>query len=515
MRPRADLAVASVFGAAAFLAVAAGVRPHGPGLTADSAVYLSVAESLREGRGFVFFTGAPYVTGPPLYPFLLAATPGALSGLRLGAGLLGAAAFAAFVLLAARNWAATGLPARLRLFGLAALCAAAPLVAVFQHVWSEVPFLVLSAAFLLAASRFAETGSSRALAGMTAASLLACLTRYIGVAFVAAGVSVILLRRDDRPARRLGRAFALGAASCAPLALWLARNAAVSESPAGERAASIFTAGERVSQILDTLAVWAGARHLPPPARLGILAVIAAGMVLGLGRRPEIAPAARASAVFAGAYAAALLTASSVGFDRLDDRLLSPLYLPLTTLALHALEGWLGVAALGGGAPGAVSASRLARAALAAAAALWVLGSAARTYRFERTARADGPGGFASPAWRSSELAARIRELPADAVLVSNEPAVAYLLAGRPAHQSPRRTLYHTTTPAEGDLPALDALVRANGRVFLAWFDRIDAQHLWSVEDLRARYEVTTLTRIGDGRFSTLELPRAAAPPPR
>ena len=67
-------------------AVAAVGSTSGIGISPDSARYLSVASSLREGRGFAIWTGAPVTLWPPLYPVLISAL--GLLGVE-GARLLG------------------------------------------------------------------------------------------------------------------------------------------------------------------------------------------------------------------------------------------------------------------------------------------------------------------------------------------------------------------------------------------------------------------------------------------
>jgi 4-amino-4-deoxy-L-arabinose transferase-like glycosyltransferase len=48
--------------------------PFGAGIGADGLDYLSTAENLSQGRGFVDFAGQPYQLWPPLYPLILAAS---------------------------------------------------------------------------------------------------------------------------------------------------------------------------------------------------------------------------------------------------------------------------------------------------------------------------------------------------------------------------------------------------------------------------------------------------------
>src|SRR5512140_2979032 len=45
---------------------------YGAGVSSDAVRAMSTAQGLLAGRGFVDFTGTPYVLWPPLYPLLLA-----------------------------------------------------------------------------------------------------------------------------------------------------------------------------------------------------------------------------------------------------------------------------------------------------------------------------------------------------------------------------------------------------------------------------------------------------------
>ena len=188
-----------------------------------------------------------------------------------------------------------------------------------------------------------------------------------------------------------------------------------------------------------------------------------------------MANAARTPSIFLATYIAALLAASAAtGFDRIDDRLLAPIYVPLLTVVLMATERVVSLArrgsAAGAGGRSARGGDRrgpsLARALIFAAAAIWLSGSAIRTAKMLDEAWVDGPGGFNVAAWRGSDLAARLRNVSPEGVLLCNEPAAAFILAGKEALQSPRRTLYHSSERAGDDLRRLDVLTARTGRFF-------------------------------------------------
>ena len=78
-------------------AVLASTSVYGAGAGSDESMFLSMAESLAEGRGFVDFYGATPPYWPPLFPALLAL--GSLAGIEplAGARFVNAAAFGAVV----------------------------------------------------------------------------------------------------------------------------------------------------------------------------------------------------------------------------------------------------------------------------------------------------------------------------------------------------------------------------------------------------------------------------------
>ena len=60
-------------GIAAAAAVLLVTGPHGPGLTSDSAAYVSAAEHLADGEGLAAYGGEAFVLWPTGFPLLLAA----------------------------------------------------------------------------------------------------------------------------------------------------------------------------------------------------------------------------------------------------------------------------------------------------------------------------------------------------------------------------------------------------------------------------------------------------------
>ncbi|MFZ5478584.1 MAG: hypothetical protein ACOZNI_17570, partial [Myxococcota bacterium] len=158
---------------AALLFVATG--PWGPGLTQDSATYLSTATHLSEGAGFVRFDGRAYVLWPPLYPVLISlGVHAGLSAARAAVVVNGLALWAAAVAVARVVRRDARAPIAALLAGLAVVLVPGQ-VTVAGSVWSETTFAAFVALAFVAVGR----GGGLAVGVFVG---LAALTRHVGIA---------------------------------------------------------------------------------------------------------------------------------------------------------------------------------------------------------------------------------------------------------------------------------------------------------------------------------------------
>jgi hypothetical protein len=229
--------------------------------------YLRLAQTLAEGRGFVW-DGRPTAYRPPLYPLVLAPLVAAFggSGPRLGwaIAVLHAALGAATVGLTARAAQRWGL-APGRVLGAALVVALDPvLVAQSRMVMTETLTAVLLAAGLVALALpglpgAALGGLALGLSGLCRPSTLPGAGLISGVAMVAGPGSL---------ARRLGRAAVLVLATLGVLAPWALRNARALGEPVwttthGGYTLALANNSTYYAEVLDGPpgAVWTGANQ--------------------------------------------------------------------------------------------------------------------------------------------------------------------------------------------------------------------------------------------------------------
>jgi 4-amino-4-deoxy-L-arabinose transferase-like glycosyltransferase len=205
------------------------ITPFGAALPGgDTMNYYGTSRSLAQGRGFLEFSGEPFVRWPPLYPAVLALPP--LLGIRPldGVRLVNLLAYSLTVLAAGILFARCLSSRILALLGTIAVLCAWPLVLDTYLSFSEPLFTLLMTLFTLCLMAYRNTPTRRLLILLAALAALAALQRYIGIAVIAAGVlGIVLLARDLPLSTRLRHAAVFAVVSAAPLGLWLLRNYAL------------------------------------------------------------------------------------------------------------------------------------------------------------------------------------------------------------------------------------------------------------------------------------------------
>ena len=122
--------------------------------------------------------------------------------------------------------------------------------------WSECLFVPLVVLFLICAQRYRESRSAATLAIMAVFTALACLTRYIGVALVPAGILVIMLAPGANFRTRFTRATGFAVLSLAPLGFWLVRNYQQAGTLSGNRFHPVFELMTNTILLVTSMPSW-------------------------------------------------------------------------------------------------------------------------------------------------------------------------------------------------------------------------------------------------------------------
>ena len=476
------------------------LRQFGAGLSPDSVGYISVARHLLAGDGLRLADGTLLVNQPPLYPLLLAlgavlfrvdpiAVAPILNVLLFGA-TVGLTGLLCFVLI-------DSIP--LALLGTAAVAVSIPLVNVTLMVWSEPLFITLLTAAVVLALRYRERPTTARLLGWALVAALATLTRYAGIALIGAGVGTIALGSDIALRRRARDLLRFAFVAAAPLAVWMLRNRSVSGTLTGDRSPSEISLWQNLERSAVILGAWfvpAAEGSMLPALLLTALALLAIGWSWRRdGGGWLLEASARWSPVWLvalGYVAFLLLTASLTGLDPIDDRLWSPVVVPLMLLVVWLLERLWRLAVGGAGA------SKWHRV-LPIALLLWLVRPLHASYGVVTQYLEDGGSGFGDRHWRESETIAYLRAHPADCHRYSNEPDAITILTGIAAELSPLKSEHGSTR-----VTPMPVVWPAERKACLVWFKQESWDALWAIDDLRGKAQLDLVAELGDGRVYSL-----------
>jgi 4-amino-4-deoxy-L-arabinose transferase-like glycosyltransferase len=503
---------------------------YGAGLTTDSVAYLDVASNLMSGKGLISHTGEPMVWWPPLYPALLALI-GSVTGLApssfahvVNAVLSGFLVFLAAYLLRTGLRLNTGFA----ILGVCAMVFSVPLSGIYAMTWSECLFIPLVVLFLVCAQRYRESRSVLMLVMMAVSAALACLTRYIGVVLIPTGILVVVLAPGMARRIRSIQASVFAVASLLPLGFWLLRNYQQAGTLSGNRFHPVFELMTNTILLVTSVLSWYEPFGLAVRSASGASAQVArsasqsvnlfvalvgvcafaAALALSRAARTRLARGFRSvlrhyqpAVIFVATYSAVLVLLAARGASSfVDQRLLSPLFVPATLVLLQLANGVLGQERAGRTALSRNLPSVLLSLWLCFP-LTWVLRSTARRYE-------NGAGGYNTRTWRESETIAQARRLPSTSGgnhLYSNGQDVLWALARVDAGWVPSRT--------EVALSDLRGRWPEDSMSMIVWFDSIAwRKHLFSVEELGEISDIERVAQLNDGSIYRVS-PREALLP--
>ena len=479
--------------------------PYGAEIDTDATALLSTALNFLAGEGWRDFTGQSLTGWPPLLPLLLAA--GGWVGIEpLEAGRWINAAPFGMTILAAGCWLRSNLRSRWLVLAATASVAASPLLSFWAaRIRNESLFALLALLALIQLASFLNRKTTASLWWAAVFTALAAITRYPGVALIAAGVLILL------PLARLKQTLVFGAVSSLPLLAVLAHNWAVTGDLAratGDRTGVLSPSGQSLAdglrQIVNVFHEWT----VPPNAPdgfayllwLAVTAVALASTVVILrALRPDqkaaptyfrLGPAIPFGA-FVLIYLVFLLVVVPLTVAQvIGSRYLLPIYVPLLLTAVFLLDRFLSIEAAGW-----MATIRYGLAALVLLATLAHVGFSARE-NLRITAEVWSVGNdqnlYNTPYWQQSETLNYIRSLRDDRVegrIYSNEQSLAWFADGTVA---PGKYL---SIPRTREWPKIEA------GAHIVWFDKYYHRSFLSYDDadLRVLPGVEVVAELADG----------------
>ena len=313
----------------------------------------------------------------------------------------------------------------------------------------------------------------------------AILTRYAGLALVPVGLGAIILFN-----KRFRDAAIYMLASLLPLAVLAIVNAGRSGSPVNRQLAFHLLSRHHITDALSSISQWMtpGELSLTKLMIAGALILLAIVTIAGLTwrRRSRDEPLPSIAALFIFAYLALLiLSICFVDFHtQLDERLLAP---ALFASAIFT-SAWV------------VLARRPML--LTTFFALVTATAVARGMLNAHSLHAAGSG-YASLAWRNSELIRATRELPTNQIIFTNGADVVYLLGERPAAPVPAK-INATSTLTNPDFESSLAIMQtelAAHRAVVIYFTRFEKRRPYypTEQELTVRLNLRAIQQTSEG----------------
>jgi hypothetical protein len=500
--------VLAIFG---FLTILLATR-WGIGTSPDSVAYIGGARNLAAGYGFSMNT----VTGSteaithfaPLYSLVLSISGflgvDPMAGARwINALLFGLNIFLVGLLVAKNN--ITGRPAIvwLPLFGSLLLLSAPTMLEIHVMAWTEPLFLFLGFTGLFLLAVYLQRFDLGYLVLSALLISLAFLSRYAGVALIAAAMLGIILFSSQNFINRIKSMGLFALISLIPATLWMWRNMQ-SAGTATSRELSFHPIG--VSQIKDALTTISSWALVPVSASMWVKLIPVGGIVLaclflviswrnqvnGVQKDMQMPVLIKLLVVFSLTYLAFLVF--SISFidanTPLDTRILSPLYITGIVLVLYLVDEFL---------------ARISwRPALKAGMILFGVFFFVSNVSTGSTIILDGYNhgiGFNSLAWSRSGILTEVEKIPDEVVIYTNAPEAVYFFFDRAALSIPRKfqsTKQKANPNYLADLAEMCSSVE-NEKGVVLYFTSINRLTLVSEEELIIYMPVQVVRQTDDG----------------
>src|SRR5579872_4809139 len=175
----------------------------GVGLSPDSLMYASAADSFQAHGNMNTFTGGTITFFPVFYPFFLGVIQfiSRLNAIEAGA-MINRFLFAGVIFTS--GWIMERFISHSRIYKwviLVAIIVSPGLLEIYSFLWSETLFILEVLFFIIAFWKYWHTHSLKALIIVAAITAISCITRYAGVTIVGTG-GLLLLLDNELPIRK-------------------------------------------------------------------------------------------------------------------------------------------------------------------------------------------------------------------------------------------------------------------------------------------------------------------------
>ena len=396
-----------------FLIIVLFTHHSGIGVSRDSIAYISAANSFIEGRGFIEYDNVPLALFPAGYPIILGIVqfithcPIIVVGAYFNALL-----FATVIYLLACIIKQQVYPNKVIAFTLiAVLVFAVPLHEDFYMLWSESVFILLEVLLIITLTHYFQKQLKYCYYLSVFIASYAAITRFAGITFIVVPGLFLILNTNISLWKRWKNIIAGIIAGITPLAINLIRNYYCTTEVAGNRQRGIYTLYENISFSGKVFGEWFYNSALKSATTFSIglivLLLFISYSIFILIRiykyRSKMAYYKVATVYGSIYYVFMLITATLSRYETINNRLLSPLFIPLLLLLIHIGERIINSALF----------ASLQRAKAIVITIIFVVllsKEVIASYDFYIDTEEGGIGGYTEDSWRESETIRYVNE---------------------------------------------------------------------------------------------------------
>jgi len=485
-----DSLIAAIIG---FYAIYLYTSYSGVGLSPDSIMYASTATNIQAHGSLMTFNKTPLVFFPVFYPFFLGVIQffSRVDPITAGA-TINSFLFAAVIFTS--GWIMSKFITHSIIYKwliLAAIILSPGLLEIYTFLWSETLFILEVMFFIVAYHRYMQTHTTKWLLIIAVISAISCITRYAGVTVIGTGGLLLLLDNELPIRKKIGHVLVFGFISISLLVGNLILNSVSTGLSTGTREPSITPFLKNLYYCGTVFCDWAALSANAYPYAVLLASVILLGLISVLVWKTLTGRINRYENIvimFAVVYGLFIVISASISrYERINSRLLSPMFIPL----LIACTCWVPDVLL-------LVKSKWMKYGLSGIAIIMMLAFEYSTYQVDWQRYDDendyGVPGYSDDSWNKSEFVVYLKQhknifKPGIPIYTDANEAV-YLFTGMSSELIPHKFF-------KADVQKF----YARKQFYLIWFDSLYNTELVNLPDIMKNKKVVKIGAAKEGEI--------------
>jgi len=318
----------------------------GVGISPDSIYYKSAADSLLKGQGYYQFDETPLILFPLFYPSFLALVQFVFrQDVFLFAPYLNGVLFAAVIFLSGCILEKINHAKWLKWVLLLLIVASPGLLEIYTMLWSESLFILEILFFIWAGLFYFNSYSIKHLLLLAIVAAIAFETRLAGITVVITGGLLILFVSELSFYKKIKHLFIFGTIACSLISVNLLRNYLLSSSLTGVRQRGETPFAENLKFVGNVLSDWLPfstiSKGYPFWVGLAFLTTLLVVFMYKFAKNKPHPTLEKIANIFTLVYVLfMLLSATFSKYETINNRLLSPFFIPCLFTLNFYMTGW-------------------------------------------------------------------------------------------------------------------------------------------------------------------------------